>query len=57
MTTKAQVVILEVTKRTGYELVTVAGGDRPAYVGTREWRERQQQSGKPDNASPDNNRT
>jgi len=34
--------IFEVTKRSGYELVTAAGDDRPIYVGSREWRERQQ---------------
>jgi len=37
----SKVTIFEVTKRPGYELVTAAGGDRPAYVGSREWNERQ----------------
>lgn len=42
MTDESKVVIYEVTKRAGYELVTAAGDDRPAYVGSREWREQQQ---------------
>ena len=35
-----RVVILEVTNRPTYELVTRAGGDRPVYVGSAEWQER-----------------
>jgi hypothetical protein len=53
----AKISILEVTNRPTYELVSLAGPDRPIYIGSREWRERQQQAGKPDTANPDNNRT
>jgi len=42
MTAIAKVTVFEITKGRGYELVTAAGDDRPAYVGTREWREQQQ---------------
>jgi hypothetical protein len=37
-----KITIFEVTKRPTYELVTVAGGDRPIYIGSTEWRVRQQ---------------
>jgi len=36
-----RVAVFEVIVRPGYELVTAAGDDRPAYVGSRVWNERQ----------------
>jgi hypothetical protein len=40
-----KITIYEVVKRPTYELITAAGGDRPVYVGSREWREQQQDGG------------
>jgi hypothetical protein len=36
---KAKVTVCEVTKRPTYELVSLAGDDRPVYVGSTKWRE------------------
>jgi hypothetical protein len=38
----AKITILEVTNRPTYELVSVAGPERPIYIGSTEWRERQE---------------
>ena len=43
--TPCKVIIFEVAHRSGYELTTRAGPDRPVYVGSREWQ--QQQAGRP----------
>ena len=37
-----EVKIFEVTQRQTYELTTGTGGNRPIYIGSREWRELQQ---------------
>ena len=46
---KAKVTILEVIDRPSYELISVAGPDRPIYVGSQKWRERQAANPKENN--------